>query len=240
MLADTPADDPHGEAAPAEEEEEPIVYDGPLPADIAGTPFAIFRAVDIWERLASHPDTRPHVADSGFRAAVERLRALDGQAAAREVMEDPRLAQALMAMQGGKDRLKLREEDMLQAEVGGRMKRRTQRDPVQLPHLERAHGHATAAAAKEAGNAHFKAGEYPDAAACYARALSLAADGGGGAAARETSYMYELGFPQRHFGATEPWAEAIKTEAAELFHAASGVVGEWVEAFKAKATAVEL
>ena len=52
--------------------------------------------------------------------------------------------------------------------------------------------------------------------------------------------MYELGFPQRHFGATEPWAEAIKTEAAELFHAASGVVGEGVEAFKAKATAVEL
>ena len=42
---------------------------------------------------------------------------------------------------------------------------------MQLPHLERAHGHATAAAAKEAGNAHFKAGEYPDAAACYARAL---------------------------------------------------------------------
>ena len=55
---------------------------------------------------------------------------------------------------------------------------------MQLPHLERAHGHATAAAAKEAGNAHFKAGEYPDAAACYALALSLAADGGGGAAAR--------------------------------------------------------
>ena len=45
-------------------------------------------------------------------------------------MEDPRLAQALMAMQGGKDRLKLREEDMLQAEVGGRMKRRR---PVQRP-----------------------------------------------------------------------------------------------------------
>ena len=162
MLDETPADEPQGEL-PAEEEEEPIVYDGPLPADIAGTPFAIFRAVDIWERLASHPDTRPHVADSGFRAAVERLRALDGQAAAREVMEDPRLAQALMAMQGGKDRLKLREEDMVQAEVGGRMKRRgpvqrpsrpfrgplpdssrnlsARRDPVQLPHLERAHGH---------------------------------------------------------------------------------------------------
>jgi len=137
MLADTPADEPQGEAAPAEEEEEPIVYDGPLPADIAGTPFAIFRAVDIWERLASHPDTRPHVADSGFRAAVERLRALDGQAAAREVMEDPRLAQALMAMQGGKDRLKLREEDMLQAEVGGRMKRRRP-SPAAEPALPRA------------------------------------------------------------------------------------------------------
>ena len=53
MLADTPADEPHGDAAPAEEEEEPIVYDGPLPADIAGTLFAIFRAVDIWERLVT-------------------------------------------------------------------------------------------------------------------------------------------------------------------------------------------
>ena len=94
-------------------------------------------AVDIWERLASHPDTRPHVADSGFRAAVERLRALDGQAAAREVMEDPRLAQALMAMQGGKDRLQLREEDMLQAEVGGRMKRRRP-SPAAEPALPRA------------------------------------------------------------------------------------------------------
>jgi hypothetical protein len=34
---------------------------------------------------------------------------------------------------------------------------------------------------------------------------------------KETSYMYELGFPPDHFGATAPWAEQIKVEAAELY-----------------------
>jgi tetratricopeptide (TPR) repeat protein len=178
---DAEADEASAEAMRAAYErraarEAEVTYEGELPADIAGTPFAIFRATDIWDRLASHPDTRAHIADSGFRSAVEKLRRLDGQAAAREVMDDPRLLQAVMAM-AGEGRLKLREEELAMAEVGGRMRRR---DPVQFSHMERAHSHASCEEAKEAGNRHFKQGEHADAAACYERALLLVGSAGPG------------------------------------------------------------
>lgn len=185
--ADVETDEASAEAMRATYErraahEAEVSYEGELPADIAGTPFAIFRATDIWDRLASHPDTRAHIADSGFRSAVEKLRRLDGQAAAREVMDDPRLLQAVMAMTG-EGRLKLKEEELARAEVGGRMRRR---DPVQFSHMERAHSHASCDEAREAGNEHFKRGEYADAAACYERALRLAGKAGGGVAVRVT------------------------------------------------------
>ena len=37
------------------------------------TPFAVFSDPDIWSKLAAHPDTRPYVADSGFRKRIEAL-----------------------------------------------------------------------------------------------------------------------------------------------------------------------
>lgn len=48
---------------------------------------------------------------------------------------------------------------------------------------------------------------------------------------------YELGFPQEHFGSTAAWAETVKAEAAELYHAIAGVIAQWVKAFQSKAAA---
>ena len=55
---------------------------------------------------------------------------------------------------------------------------------------------------------------------------------------KETSYMYELGFPQKWFGPSEPWAEAIKLAAAHLFELAAAVVERWVKELTAKAVAL--
>lgn len=70
-------------------------------------------------------------------------------------------------------------------------------------------------------------------------------DGGRGSSARKTTSRpssatsppprYELGFPQEHFGSTAGWAETVKTEAAELYHAIAAVIAEWVQAFQLKA-----
>ena len=54
MRADTPADEPQGEAPPAEEEEEPIVYDGPLPADIAEQCLKVLRDSHAGQYASSH------------------------------------------------------------------------------------------------------------------------------------------------------------------------------------------
>jgi len=54
---------------------------------------------------------------------------------------------------------------------------------------------------------------------------------------KETSWMYELGFPREYYGASEPWAEAMKSEAAELFHLTGEVVQKWIKALKKKAEA---
>jgi len=47
----------------------------------------------------------------------------------------------------------------------------------------------------------------------------------------------ELGFPREFFGASQPWAEAMKSEVAELFELVSKVVQKWARALKAKAEA---
>ena len=52
---------------------------------------------------------------------------------------------------------------------------------------------------------------------------------------KETSYVYELGFPREYFADAPQWAEAIKCEAQELFHVAAKAIGRWVDEFVEKA-----
>ena len=53
---------------------------------------------------------------------------------------------------------------------------------------------------------------------------------------KETSYMYELGFPRDFYGPSAPWAEEVKAEAAELFHLVGALVsGEWAGALARRA-----
>ena len=55
---------------------------------------------------------------------------------------------------------------------------------------------------------------------------------------KETSYMYELGFPQKWYGPSEPWAEAVKLAAADLFDLVASVVERWVKELTTKAVAL--
>ena len=55
---------------------------------------------------------------------------------------------------------------------------------------------------------------------------------------KETSYMYELGFPQHYFGQCDLWAELIKAAAADLFDLVAAVVEKWVAELTAKAAAL--
>ena len=55
---------------------------------------------------------------------------------------------------------------------------------------------------------------------------------------KETSYMYELGFPQVYFGQCDLWAELIKAAAADLFDLVAAVVEKWVAELTAKAAAL--
>ena len=91
--------------------------------------FSCFQREVLWEALASHPDTRAHVADSGFRSTIEKLRQgeMDQQAMARDSMKDPRVMQALAALQGWG--LSVTEEEIKHAESVGDMKKR---DAVQV------------------------------------------------------------------------------------------------------------
>jgi tetratricopeptide (TPR) repeat protein len=131
--------------------------------------FSCFQRDDLWEALAQHPATWPHVADTGFQAAIERLRQGGAtQAMASEAMNDPRVMQAVAALQGW--RLDVSEADIKHAESVGDVKKR---DAVQMSDLEVAHAHGTVDAAKAAGNELFKAQEFSKALACYMRALEL-------------------------------------------------------------------
>ena len=131
--------------------------------------FSCFQRDDLWEALAQHPATWPHVADTGFRTAIERLRQGGAtQAMASEAMKDPRVMQAVAALQGWG--LDVSEADIKHAESVGDVKKR---DAVQMSDLEVAHVHGTVEAAKAAGNELFKAQQFSKALACYMRALEL-------------------------------------------------------------------
>ena len=139
------------------------------PAITGDSFFSCFQRDDLWEALAQHPATWTHVADTGFRAAIERLRQGGAtQAMASEAMKDPRVMQAVAALQGWG--LDVTEADIKHAESVGDVKKR---DAVQMIDLQVAHAHSTVEAAKAAGNELFKAQQFSKALACYMRALEL-------------------------------------------------------------------
>ena len=139
------------------------------PAITGDSFFSCFQRDDLWEALAQHPATWTHVADTGFRAAIERLRQGGAtQAMASEAMKDPRVMQAVAALQGWG--LDVTEADIKHAESVGDVKKR---DAVQMIDLQMAHAHSTVEAAKAAGNELFKAQQFSKALACYMRALEL-------------------------------------------------------------------
>ena len=151
------------------------------PAITGDSFFSCFQRDDLWEALAQHPATWTHVADTGFRAAIERLRQGGAtQAMASEAMKDPRVMQAVAALQGWG--LDVTEADIKHAESVGDVKKR---DAVQMIDLQVAHAHSTVEAAKAAGNELFKAQQFSKALACYMRALELLRREAAGEAAGE-------------------------------------------------------
>ena len=200
------------------------------PEDCRGTPFEALYVADLWQRLAAHPDTRPHVTDTGFVGTLKELRrgGLDAQARSRKAMDDPRVMAAVVALGGGGMRLQVTEADMRHAESVGDMKRR---DPVQLEHLERAQRLGTAVEAKAAGNAAFGRAAYDDAVACYIRAIDLEGRAPSPDAAfcctvhsNVAAALLKLGRPNDAIGACER-ALAVPADALAAL-AASGVVAK--------------
>ena len=146
----------------------------PVPPDpyAMETPFDCFKRPNVRELLMQHPTTRPYSLDSGFLASVDKVASLDSmkdqQAMASIVMNDPRLTQAMAALQGWG--LTVTEKEAKKAESVGDMPKR---DAIQMPHYEYAHTFTTPQAAKDAGNAAFKEGRYPEALACWGRVRHL-------------------------------------------------------------------
>ena len=142
----------------------------PSPTQPPTTPFAVFSDPDIWTKLAAHPDTRPYVADSGFRKTIEALGSSSqpDPSTAQRALADPRVMAALGALSGM--RIDVTDVDLKRAERVGDMPKR---DAVQTADVEVALQYATAEDAKAAGNARFKAEEYGAAVACYQRALQI-------------------------------------------------------------------
>lgn len=136
------------------------------------------------EKLASFPDVRKHMADPGFVDQIKKLRGLAmgpaatssdfgaaaevGQQIARAGHRDPRIMQALLALQG--QGLLVEEQDLKKAEEHGDMKRR---EPVQLEQLQLVQGLKDADEAKAKGNEYFKAGDFSAALAHYERGVAL-------------------------------------------------------------------
>eukprot|EP00906_Rhabdomonas_costata_P020682 RCo030108 len=170
--------------------------------------FEVWRG-DIWPALASHPETRKHVADPGFVAAVKAIQ----QDPAKELpkhMGDPRVMQAMMLLMG--QGLKVSEEDLQEAERQGHMDRRS---PVLLEHKEAAMVIPTATEAKEQGNKLFQKGDYPMAIACYERCAALVEDGQGDLTLKQTalSNMAQAYLKLNRFREAEQFcSEALKTE----------------------------
>lgn len=154
-------------------------------APIFMDPFtSALREPNLFERLASFADVRKHLADPGFTDEIEKLRALAtgpaatsgdimrsaevGQKIARAGHRDPRIMQALMALQG--QGLTVEETDLKKAEDFGDMKRR---EPVQLEHLQLVHELTDPDEAKAKGNEYFKAGNFNAALAHYEKGVTL-------------------------------------------------------------------
>ena len=136
------------------------------------SPLDCWKRPDLHEQLRAHPVTRPYSLDSGFIRQVDELAGLDSdkdqQKMGAMIMNDPRLTQAVSALQGWN--LTVSEKETKHAESVGNMPKR---DAVQMPHYEYAHTFTTPQAAKEAGNVCFKDGRYPEALACWARVRQL-------------------------------------------------------------------
>ena len=136
---------------------------GPGPFDCFKRPFDV-----VLKELRHHPTTRPYSSDSGFLTSVEGLAKMDDQAIAARCHADPRLMQAMAALQGWN--LTVTEAEIKRAERVGDMPKR---DVVQLSHYEHAHQFKTPLTAKEAGNRAFQAGEFQNALACWLMTLRL-------------------------------------------------------------------
>jgi len=122
------------------------------------------------------------MADPGFMSEIERLRGLAasvtpgdieqgglvGQKIAQAGHKDPRIMQALMALQG--QRLVCEESDFRKAESHGDMQRR---EPVQLEQLQLVHNLTDPDDTKAKGNEYFKKGDFSAALAHYEKAVAL-------------------------------------------------------------------
>jgi len=142
---------------------------------------------NLFEKLAQHPDVRKHLADPGFVTELKRLQQLAnsseaqpeaaagaagagsaGQKVAQAAHRDPRVMQALMALQG--QGLSVEESDLRHAEEVGDMQRR---EPVQLEQMLLVRDLEDHDEARVKGNEHFKAGKVPEALAHYEKGLEL-------------------------------------------------------------------
>lgn len=129
----------------------------------------------LFEKLAQNAEVRKHMADKGFIAELERLQKLAnsqeegaGQKVAQAGHRDPRIMQALMALQG--HGLLVEESDLRRAEKLGDMQRR---EPVQLEQMLLVKDLEDPEVARQLGNEHFKAGRLPEALAHYEKGLEL-------------------------------------------------------------------
>lgn len=143
-----------------------------------------FKDPELMEKLAAVPEVRKHLADPGFVATLEQLRkvatdptidptdimqtAAVGQKIAQAGHKDPRVMQALMALQG--QGLIIDEKDMKKAEDHGDMKRR---EPVQLREMQMVRDLTDADECKAKGNELFKAGDLNAAYAHYEKGVEL-------------------------------------------------------------------
>ena len=92
----------------------------------------------------------------------------------RRALDDPRVTQALMVLQGGGSSIKITDDDMKEAERKGHIKKP---DALQLPEIQKAYKCKDCYECKDLGNSHFKKGETNQALAYYDRGLQLIAEG---------------------------------------------------------------
>eukprot|EP00811_Abedinium_folium_P033324 NODE_6298_length_1684_cov_15.834297.p1 GENE.NODE_6298_length_1684_cov_15.834297~~NODE_6298_length_1684_cov_15.834297.p1 ORF type:complete len:461 (+),score=188.63 NODE_6298_length_1684_cov_15.834297:73-1455(+) len=139
---------------------------------------------DLYEKIASNPQTRVHLADPGYADGVRKLQDLANSPKAfsadfleksavssdiaRAAHNDPRLMQLMMM--GAGCGLTIEEKDLKHAESVGDMPRR---EPVQLAQLELVRDLKDGDEAKAKGNEHFKRGDYASALAHYEKGIEL-------------------------------------------------------------------